>query len=76
MLVGSFETFFQSQITYTVLVETLNPAHFLTYKRLKWLAVKGVERRGQRGRSPRNTETAPGRKYRPPRNNMSSISAG
>jgi len=45
----TFKTVSQSQITYTVLVETLSPAQFLTYERLKCLAVKGVERRGNGG---------------------------
>ena len=58
----TFETVSQSQITYTVLVETLNPAHFLTYERPKCLAVKGVDRRLQRRHSPRNAKTARGNK--------------
>ena len=62
----TFKTVSQSQITYTVLVETLNPAHFLTYERLKCLLVKGVERRGQRGRSPRDAKTARGESIAPP----------
>jgi len=64
----AFKTVSQSQITHTVLVETLNPAHFSriwSYERLKCLAVKGVERRGQRRRSPRIAKTVRGESITP-----------